>query len=176
MRKRETKESDPRTSLKATKVPLSSHGIASEHQQMAVASEAIGSILKEWARGVKERLERWTIEKVDEEAGVVRIERVKMHGKLYEEKFKNKLSKSAGSGSDNLSLWDISTDLSVTMPLEKLRKKLAMRKNEAIWENMVFWILIKGEDSVMQVYPATQAARELVRDLYLKVSGVEPGE
>lgn len=176
MNKRETKESKPRTSLKATKVPLSSHRDASGLQQKVVASKAIGNVLKEWAREVKERLERWTIEKVDEEAGVVRIERVKMYRKLYEEQFKDKLSKSAGSGPDNLSLWDISTDLSITMPIEKLRKKLAMRKNEAIWENMVFWVLIKGEDSVMQVYPATQAARELVRDLYMKVSGVEPGE
>lgn len=170
------KRNKTKTSSKALKTSSSFCWKESERQQLGEAKAAIGHVLKKWAKEAKERIERWAIEKIDDEAKVVRIERVKMYQKQYKELFKDKLSKRAASESDDLSLWDISTELTITIPLEKLRRKLSLRKDEALSENMVFWVLLEGQDSVKQVYHATQAARGLTQKLYKKVSGIEPGE
>ena len=123
---------------------------------------------------LKASIERWTLERLDRDAGMARIESVPMRSDCLTAELLDALSeKGLEKGMDQLSLWDVVNARIRRMPIGRLSKKLGIRpdEREALSENMVFWVLSPaGARKTEQVFHATRAARETTKDLYRKVA------
>jgi hypothetical protein len=110
---------------------------------------------------------------IDEESGVVRIEKVVMHREMYDKEFKGKSMKGAFFKRDDLRWWDSKSASTFANTEKKIRRMLSLRKEETLGENMVFVVFKRGR-TVERVFHVTQAARELSKKLYLEVIGTGP--
>lgn len=119
-------------------------------------------------------VERWTVERLDRDAGMVRIESVPIKSdRLSREVLEMLSDKRLEVGMDRLSLWDIGRARILRMSIESLADKLSLRSNEieTLSENMVFWVLHPPSDAETErVFHATRAARQAAKEIYLKVS------
>ncbi len=125
-------------------------------------------------------VERWTVERLDRDAEMVRIEVVPMRPDKVTQSLLGQLAgKGLLEGMDDLSLWDARKAKVKGMKLQALVKKLGFRKDEVekLSENMVFWVIRSGEKGKAdQVFHATPAARKTSSDLYHKVTRTEGDE
>jgi hypothetical protein len=119
-------------------------------------------------------LERWTIERLDRDAGMARIETVPARSGPESEKLKETLIKQNSTlEMDPLSVWDARRLQSKSMLIARLRKilKVSSSKGESLAENMVFYILHRGKAVKPEhVYHVTQAARATAKQLHENVS------
>jgi hypothetical protein len=119
-------------------------------------------------------IERWTVERLDRDAGMARIESVPMKsGCLSAELLGSLFEKGLEKGMDQMSLWDVTRARVQRMPIGRLSKKLGIRPEEmkTLSENMVFWVLSPaGDKKTEKVFHATPAARETAKELYGKVA------
>jgi hypothetical protein len=129
-------------------------------------------VLEEWAKGIR-MLERWTVDRIDEEVGVVRIERVRMPQEVLGKVIKDSEVASSLFEKDDLDLWKDGAETSEAMTRDVFLKRLSLelKDKEALAENMVFLVLMDTKGKVLAVYHVTQAARELSRELYEAVIG-----
>jgi hypothetical protein len=127
----------------------------------------------------QDTVERWTIERLDRDAGMVRIETVPMRSEHLTEELVEGLSEQGlAAGMDRLHLWDVSRARTQRMSVGSFAAKLGLRRHEddTLSENMVFWILRrKGQREPERVFHATRAAREVTKDLYRQVTRREGG-
>jgi len=112
-------------------------------------------------------VKRLTIERLDQEEGVVRVEQVPLSGKYSTAQFIKEL---AQKEKEELDWWDIDHEETITDEIEAFSEKLGLRKeDEKLEENMVFWkVELPGKKT--QIFHATQPARELSRNLYTKLT------
>ena len=123
---------------------------------------------------LRESIERWTIERLDLDVGMARIESVPMRSDRVTPELLEILSKTGlKEEMDQLSLWNVKRARTKRMPISRLIRKLNARDSEtkALSENMVFWI-VRSENMKTheRVFHATQAARQLSKELYRKVA------
>jgi len=111
-------------------------------------------------------VQRLTVERLDKEAEVVRVESVPLSGKYTTEKFTKEL---AQKEIEELSWWDADSEKSEMYRIKELREKLGLREDEELSENMVFWI-IKQSGKPLMVFHATQPARMLSKKLYTSLA------
>ena len=115
-------------------------------------------------------VERWTVERLDQDAGMARIESVPIKA---EHRTGDLLSRLERGGlepdMDNLSLWAVDRARVRKMTVAVLRKKLGLQagERETLNENMVFWVVRRTDGKgVERVYHATRAARQAAKQLY----------
>ena len=146
-------------------------GKASAGAASQKAGIGIGSVLDGWSRGIR-ILERWTVDRIDEEAGVVRLEKVRMPQRVLERVVKDKVAGGLFE-KDDLELWKEGDERSEAMTRDGFLKRLGLKlmDKETLAENMVFLVLMSVKGKVLAVYHVTQAARELSRELYEAVVG-----
>ena len=124
-------------------------------------------------------IERWTVERLDWDAGMARIEIVPMQPRHLTDALMKKLSqKGIETGIDNLSLWDLERARVKRMTLRNLKRMIGVRSSEikTLDENMVFWALYpEGDKKAQHILHATRAARQVSKDLYEKVTRSERG-
>lgn len=121
-------------------------------------------------------IERWTVERLDREAGMARIEAVPMRSDSITEELLTALSEEGVKvGMDRLSLWDVGRAQIRPMRISSLMRVLGLRdsEKEALSENMVFWVLRGLEKGSDRVVPATKAARQTAKDFYRLVTRKE---
>lgn len=121
-------------------------------------------------------LSRWTIDRLDRDAGMARIEKVPLRrGRNDEKALEAFAAREAEPGLDRLDDWDLEGASMERLPIARLCDELGLRgdEREALSENMVFWVLLspglRGEPPA--VYHATRPARSLSKTLYSKVTG-----
>jgi hypothetical protein len=118
-------------------------------------------------------IERWTIERFDQDAGMARIEIVPIHPEYQADLLKRlKAKKGLVAGIDNLSCWNVQRARVRRMTIRGLAKKIfgAARQRE-LSENMVFWAFIpKNRKKSSRVLHATRAARKLSKQVYASVT------
>jgi len=116
-------------------------------------------------------VERWTVERLDKDAGMSRIEVVPMRAEhTTDELLDTLLDKGAVPGMDRLSLWDAGRIRNVPTPIAALAELLDLRRDElaALSENMVFWVVrFRG---AVHIIHATSAARRIIKTLYREVA------
>ena len=119
-------------------------------------------------------LERWTVDRIDRDAGMARIEAVPMHpGKLTDKLLKKLSKKGLEMELEDLSLWNPKKVKIHRMEIKLLESKLGFRdeEKETLSENMVFWVVNPDRKRKKDpVYHATRAAREVAKNLYEQVS------
>lgn len=118
-------------------------------------------------------VERWTVERLDRDAGMARIESVPMRlDRITEELLEALSEKGVEVGMDQLSLWDVSRAQIRPMPIERLAGELGVRPDEmeTLSENMVFWVFRGNAKEPERVIHATRAARQISKDLYREVA------
>ena len=124
-------------------------------------------------------IERWTVERLDWDAGMARIEIVPMQPRHLTDALMKKLSqKGLETGIDSLSLWDLERARVKRMTLRNLKKTIGVRSSEIkkLDENMVFWALYsEGDKKAQRILHATRAARQVSKDLYKMVTRNEGG-
>jgi hypothetical protein len=123
-------------------------------------------------------IERWTVERLDRDVDLARIESVPMRSEFITAEFANALIKTGVEpGMDRLSHWDLDRARIRRMSRKRLAGELGLRPNEieALSENMVFWILGDDPDKPPRVIHATRAARETAKDLYREATRREEG-
>lgn len=121
-------------------------------------------------------IERWTIDRLDRDARMARIETVPMRSdRLTYELLEALEKKGVQVGMDHVDLWDIENAETVQMSIEELGGQLGVRSNEmeTLSENMVFWNLRGELEERNRVLHATQAARQLAKELYREVTRKE---
>ena len=121
-------------------------------------------------------IERWTVERLDRDAGMARIETVPMRSEsITEELLTVLLEEGVKVGMDQLSLWDVGQAQIQPMSIDRLTLVLGLRddEKEALSENMVFWILRGLQENPDRVIPATKAARQTAKDFYRLVTRKE---
>jgi hypothetical protein len=120
-------------------------------------------------------IERWALERIDQDAGAVRIEVVPMVSDRITSAYVNSLVKEGlKEGMDAIEIWDTDATEIRHMKLKQLFALLGVRSDEkdAVSENMVFWILHKGNAMKPEhVLHATVAARESIKAEYEEVAG-----
>jgi predicted metalloprotease len=120
-------------------------------------------------------LSRWTIDRLDRDAGMARIEKVPMLRIKQNVKHLEKIAlKGTEPELDELEYWDVQARTIERLPISRLYKKLGLREDEreTLSENMVFWVLdpdIRKKEPV--VYHSTRSARSLSKTLYRQVTG-----
>jgi hypothetical protein len=115
----------------------------------------------------RERCQRWTLERIDADADVARIEIVRPRREYDTKEFAERL---AASAEENLEWWDVEKAKTALGSLNWLRSSLRLEKQQPIAEGMVFWVVKKG-NRVTKVIHATQAARELSKRMYARLIG-----
>ncbi|UCG61635.1 MAG: hypothetical protein JSV52_15210 [Candidatus Zixiibacteriota bacterium] len=129
------------------------------------------------SKGGPATIERWTIERIDPDAGMARVESVPMLADRVTKGLLESLHKSGVSEeADTPDLWDSGKIKMKNMTTKSLIRQLMLRKDEEelLSENMVFWIIRPGGKALTdRVYHATQAARFTSRNLYKKVTRTE---
>lgn len=124
-------------------------------------------------------IERWTVERLDWDAGMARIEIVPMQPRHLTDALMKKLSqKGLETGIDSLSLWDLERARVKRMTLRNLKRTIGVRSSEIkkLDENMVFWALYsEGDKKAQRILHATRAARQVSKDLYKMVTRNEGG-
>jgi hypothetical protein len=66
---------------------------------------------------------------------------------------------------ENLAWWDKTKRTSKIYTAKGVRRKLSMKKDDVLAENMVFWVVsINGK--YQKIYHVTRSARNLAKDLY----------
>ncbi|MEE9542922.1 MAG: hypothetical protein V3V95_03980 [Thermodesulfobacteriota bacterium] len=130
----------------------------------------------------RQSIERWTIERLDEETGSLRVETVPMKEEFLDYNMDCLLGTDLRSGvtvgMDYLALWDTVLRKTRSMKVGSLVKllKLKAKEKKILSENMVFWVVIKaGGKEPLYVYHATQAAREAAKNIYNKVVSSQKG-
>lgn len=124
-------------------------------------------------------VERWTVERLDRDAGMVRIEAVPMRPDKVTQVLLDALAdRGLLESMDDLTLWEARKAKMKPMRLATLVRKLALRKKEEekLSENMVFWVIRDEKAKKEQVFHATPSARKASKDLYHKVARTEGGE
>ena len=125
-------------------------------------------------------IERWTVERLDWDAGMARIEIVPMQPGNLTNALINRLSqKGLETDIDRLSLWDLERARVKRMTLRNLAGRIGVRSSEikTLDENMVFWALYpEGDNKAQHILHATRAARKVAKDLYKKVTRNEGGK
>lgn len=113
-------------------------------------------------------IERWTVERLDRDAGMARIESVPMRSEYSGELFGVLLERGVEVGMDRLALWDAGKAQIRPLSIERLVGELGLRpgEEETLSENMVFWVLRSAEGEPDRVVHATQAARQVSKVLY----------
>ena len=122
---------------------------------------------------------RWTVERLDLDTGMARVESVPMRTEEVTRSLLASLIKTGPiEGMDDLTLWDIRKAKMKSMKLSSLTKKLGFRKKEEekLSENMVFWVVSPEGAREELVFHATPAARKTASDLYHKVTRTEGDE
>ncbi len=111
-------------------------------------------------------IERITVERYDMEADTVRLEVVPL-SKTYNLEFfeKNILTVNV----DNLVWWDTQNRDNEILSSKDARNKLSLKAEDPLTENMVFWA-VSQDGKYQKIYHATQAARNLAKDLYKTIS------
>jgi hypothetical protein len=117
-------------------------------------------------------VERWTIDRLDRDAGVARLEKVQMI-KRYIQEFISLINNADETTAEKLEWWDSKKAIATFIPIAELMDILKLKDDETLNENMVFWIL-KG-DFGQKIIHATNQARNLAGELYRKVLGIEDG-
>jgi len=113
---------------------------------------------------------RCTLERCDSDTEMVRVEMVPLSKTENPETFEKKLVKTK---KEKLRWWDINCAKSKEMSLNKFKAKLGLKPDEKVFENMVFWLILKNNKLLRTVH-ATPAARELSKDLYSRLTRVAP--
>ena len=125
-------------------------------------------------------IERWTIERIDRDTGMARLESVPMRDEYATRKLVSTISKNGlDSDADNIEFWNTKKAGIKQMKLNSLIKLLNLRQNEekALKENMVFWaIRYSDKKKPEKMFHATTAARQLSKKLYQKVTHTEGDE
>ncbi|MEJ2720575.1 MAG: hypothetical protein P8181_05470 [bacterium] len=128
----------------------------------------------------RQTLERWTVDRLDEDAGMARIEAVPIRPeKLTDELLDTLSEKGLEIGLDDLTLWDANRARIERVRVNQLETKLNLRSGEkkTLSENMVFWVVRPvGAEKKEHVYHATRAARKIAKDYYQKVYRREGGK
>jgi len=119
-------------------------------------------------------LERWTIERLDRDAGMARIESVPIRPDRLNKELLHRLSeRDPDVEMDQLSFWDIPRARIRRMSIDDVAAKIGVLPDEkdALSENMVFYILRRGRvKKPEQAYHATYVARQTTKQLYSKVT------
>ena len=123
-------------------------------------------------------IERWTVDRIDDYAGMARIEAVPMRPDCLTEGLLKGLSKKGlETDLEDLSLWDTKRVKIKRMKIERLETRLGFRdkkEKETLSENMVFWVFNPdGRKKKEPIYHGTRAAREFAKTLYKKVARTE---
>ena len=125
-------------------------------------------------------IDRWTVDRLDKDAGMARIESAPMRSDRISKILLGKLlEKGLDTGMDQLSLWNNRQTRIRRMPLKSLARMLGVRRDEreTLSENMVFWVLrYRDKKEPERIFHATQAARETAKDLYFKVAHSAGGD
>jgi hypothetical protein len=118
-------------------------------------------------------LERWTIERLDRDAGMARVEKVPMvKSRMTMDMLDTLATSGVTPGMDNIRFWDVKRLRIQRMPAVKLASLFGARDDEkdTLSENMVFWVVrTPGRGAPEQIYHATRAARDSVKHLYRQV-------
>lgn len=116
------------------------------------------------------RIERWTIDRLDRETKIARIEVVPMLSEETPIGLMNIVSETGLEiNVDDLSRWDLAHVHFIHISIKKLTEKLGIQQDEAevLSENMVFWVIFRQNlvepDSI---FHATPAARKIAKNLY----------
>lgn len=118
-------------------------------------------------------IERWTVERLDRDLEMARIEVVPMRSEYVTTQLAEALIETGVEvGMDHLSRWSVESARIRRMSIKRLVTELGLRTDErvALSENMVFWILSSAPEERRHVIHATRAAREIARDLYREVA------
>jgi hypothetical protein len=118
-------------------------------------------------RQYHEKCQRWTLDRIDIDADVVRVEIVPLRKEFDKKGFAKRL---AASVEETLRWWDIEKAKTEFGPVEWLRASLLLDRKQPLAEGMVFWVIKKGK-KVTKVIHATQAARELSKRMYGRLTG-----
>jgi hypothetical protein len=121
----------------------------------------------------KALIERWTVERLDHDAGMARIEAVPMRSKHVTPALLDHLAQEGlDGGMDDLSLWEVDSIRTLRMPIRRLSNTLGLRseEEETLSENMVFWVIVPGRGKKpTRVFHATSLSRKVSNDLYNRV-------
>jgi len=124
-------------------------------------------------------VERWTVERLDRDAGAARVEVVPIKKEFLTGELLDTLrSKGLEPDMDRLSMWDTGRVRIRRMSVTSLARKLDLRPDEKaiLSENMVFWLLRPRKDAKeIAAFHATQAARKTSKELYRKAAYGEGG-
>lgn len=119
-------------------------------------------------------VERWTIERIDRDAGMVRVESVPMlSDRITGELLDSLAERGPREGADHLELWDDRRVSVRRISIKMLIKRLGLRVDEEdrLSENMVFWVVRRTDKAGYErVFHATQAARQMAKELYKRVA------
>jgi hypothetical protein len=110
----------------------------------------------------REKCKRWTLDRIDADADVVRVEIVPARSEYDTKGFAEEL---AASAEEILGWWDVEKAKTGFGSVNWLRSNLLLDKKQPLAEGMVFWVVKKG-NRVTKVIHATQAARELSKQMY----------
>ena len=141
------------------------------------AVDAVARALEGWRpqKGTHE-IHRWTIDRLDKQADVVRIEQVRMKAAKAAQMASSDLDEARRNEVDELSWWDTRHARLALMTPGELRDLLGLEPDAALAENMVFWLLLQRDlGGTPRVFHATRAARQLAKRLYEAVTDVQPG-
>lgn len=111
-------------------------------------------------------VERITVERFDVEADTVRLEIVPLAKKLTLEFFEKNI---LPVNTDNLDWWDTQHRANEILSAQAAKTKLSLKPQEPLTENMVFWALSQ-DGKYTKIYHATQAARNLAKELYKSIT------
>ncbi len=117
-------------------------------------------------------IERWTIDRLDRDAGVARLEKVPL-AKEFSDEFVSMIAAKADITTERLEWWDSSQTTVEYISIAELKDFLTLETDVTLNENMVFWILKIGSE--LTIIHATNQARSLAGELYRKVMGLESG-
>ncbi len=124
-------------------------------------------------------IERWTVERLDHDAGLARVETVPMKTEYVTQAFLDHLVQEGLAGEmEDLSLWEVNSLRMLRLPIRRLLGTLGMRPEEAetLSENMVFWMIVPGRGKTpVSIYHATGLARKVSNDLYDRVRNGKGG-
>lgn len=112
--------------------------------------------------------ERWALERIDDEAKLVRIEFASLSEKY---KKNNILIKDLVNETlERFEWWDTQETRTKYWSIATVKERLVLDPEEALIEGMVFWVIKEG-DGIVRVIHATETARELSKKMYKQVLG-----
>ena len=117
-------------------------------------------------RQYRSKCQRWTLDRIDLDAEVVRVEIAPLRKEFDANGFAERLETSA---EEILEWWDVEKAKTEFGSLKWIRSRLQLKGDRTLAEGMVFWVVKRG-NKIMKVIHATQAARNLSKRMYSRLT------